>query len=299
MFRKILLTSMLFWSVYSSKSQDLWKVLDHPNTVYDVDIAQEAPFLVLTAGKDSLGRIWDPNTDLVLPLEGHFTSVSSIDYHEATASILTGSYDHRAILWNLKGEPQVILEGHEEAVVNVWNTSDFLATISRDHSVIIWSRTGEVKLSLKGHTGQVNALVYQSNSDTFYSGSDDGDLRSWGKANQVVASFDSGVRRLLIHGKSNRIVLGLKNGNLAMVQLDNGKVTLSEGHESMITGLAFLDEDRFISCGTDGQIKQWTLDGQLQSTFEAHENYVSGLAVSKGFLVSSGGDRKAKIWRIE
>ena len=87
-------------------------------------------------------------------LGGHTGVVSSVDYHAASNTLVTGSYDNTVRLWNLTTGEVRVLRGHRSDVNDVEISYDGKTVISGsvDKTVRLWDvESGEIRHVLEEH----------------------------------------------------------------------------------------------------------------------------------------------------
>lgn len=306
--KQVLLLLLICW-VKAGFSQILLCTLPFDYTIYGVDVAKDGSLLFI-AGKDSIATIWKKQK-LIQTLEAHRHAVSSIDYLDKEQTIITGSYDHTAILWGLDGKVKAVLRGHSDGVINVTQTSEFLGTASRDKTAKIWTRKGELLFTLP-HSEQVNDIQFIKEKQWIVTGSFDGILKIWSYAGALLYSYEghlSGIRAVGVSIPNNMIVTGHQDGTLSILSLKGALLHTLAAHGQkgetykVINVVLFNDESTIITAGADGYVKCWGLDGKLLSEqFVAPEKdaYVSGMALSGTtlFTVSGGEKPSLKTWKL-
>ena len=118
--------------------------------------------------------------------------------------------------------------------------------------------------SVDGHKGQVTALVFSPNGQSFLSSSLDGTVLWWGLETKGK------VQSLVVPG-------------------------------APVTALAYLGYDRALTAGTDNAIRLWQLMGAKElQRFDGHQAAINTLAIApnKNVLLSASNDRSARLWRL-
>lgn len=278
------------------------------NTLYGVDLSEDASMIFL-AGKDSTCTVWKERQQ-ILNLKDHTSPISSVHYLEGTETILTGSYDNSAILWDLKGNILVTLT-HEQAVIKITQNDQYLATVSRDQSARIWSRQGELLHSLTAHSAQVNDIQFVDPKKWIVTGSFDKSVKIWDYNGTLLHSIDvfpSGIRCVAISLENDLILAGQRDGTLSFVNLKSAHVRNIQAHAlndeeyKMINSVQFY-QNKIISGGSDGYVRIWDLEGNMISELlvaPEKDAYVSGLAISKQTMITSsgGGNPMMKVWDL-
>ncbi len=158
-------------------------------------------------GGDSIARVYDlVGGRLLAPLQ-HNSRVLSAAFGSRGATLVTGTSNHLAHIWNLSTFNEVYtLKGHEGPVadVAVSPNGQFIATASADGTAIVWSRTTRPRAglliatpTLLGHTNAVNGVVFSPNGLYVATSSRDGTARIWtsnhGNLQAVLAGHQASV----------------------------------------------------------------------------------------------------------
>jgi WD40 repeat protein len=113
-------------------------------------------------------------------IDAHRGWVWSLQYARDGKSLLSGSGDWTAAVWNLAtGERTVHFEGHinEVFVANFTPDGRRVTTASNDSTVRIWdARTGRSLFTLRDHRNQVWGLAFSADGQLLATGSWDGQL---------------------------------------------------------------------------------------------------------------------------
>ncbi|CAF0765523.1 unnamed protein product [Brachionus calyciflorus] len=170
---------------------------------------------------------------------------------------------------------------------NSWTNKNFDLVI-RD------SQNGSIKKRLIGHTLNVYEIISLPNG-YLASCSDDSTVRIWDHSKGIliktVTIYYRAIRSIAYLENINHMALGLTNGTIALLNVNNYSITRSlYGHLEQVcwyTCLHALDNGDLLSTG-DSSIKIWnTKDGSLKSTLRSHQYSVGLLTfLPNGNLVS-------------
>lgn len=125
---------------------------------------------------------------------GHVGTITCLALTEDSQQIYTGGKDNAVLCWNTEtGQKEILKHGwsrstsenssHDGEVLSVAVSSDnrFVVSGGRDNVIRVFdrrSKEAEVQC-LQGHNGAVSALVFQSGSNTLFSGSHDRTVKHW------------------------------------------------------------------------------------------------------------------------
>jgi WD40 repeat protein len=200
---------------------------------------------IATAGKDSLGKIWDFDGNLITTLAGHNKSVNSINFYPTRNSqcreypgdfdlISTGSSDGTVKIWDEKDKnwkEKYTINAHIGEVRSVRFSPDgkLLATasnldptVSSGNSIRIWNlKNRQLVTEFKGHLGAIESMFFKPDGrELATSGQEDSIIRTW-KIPEVI-------------DKNNK-----HQGKINSVRFDRR------------------DSTHFVSTGDDGTVKYW------------------------------------------
>ncbi len=192
-----------------------------------------------------------------LTLTGHTHFVGPVV--ERSGSIVTGGYDKSIIVWNsATGESELVLLGHEEAVVALALTAaGDIVSGSWDKTVRVW-QNGEAVAVLRGHTQGVWGVAGAPNGD-IWSSSADKTIKIW------------------------------RGGHCVR--------TLSDGSDCM-RGLRMVPGVGVLSASNDGIVRLYSFEGELLRQLHGHASFVYAVAGVPGsdLLLSGGEDCTVRVW---
>eukprot|EP00808_Paulinella_micropora_P032343 g67637.t1 len=158
-------------------------------------------------------------------LVGHEAEVVVVAFAPDGSTVVTGSWDMTARLWEFRSGKQLhVLKGHTNRVEAVAiSTAGTVATGSLDKTVRLWSlASGECLHELKGHLGPVMSVGFSPDGKKLVSGSADNSCRVW----------------------------DVSTGEQLSVHV---------GHSKGVNAVLFATDDFVISGGQDGSIRYWSL----------------------------------------
>jgi phospholipase A-2-activating protein len=174
-------------------------------------------------------------------------------------SIVTGGYDKSIIVWNgVTGETELVLMGHEEAVVTLALTaSGDIISGSWDKTIRVWSK-GETTAVLRGHNQAVWGVAGLPNGD-IWSASADKTIKIW---------------------RGNRCIK-----------------TMSEGQDCM-RGLHVVPDVGVLSASNDGVVRLYSFEGEVLRQLHGHASYVYAVTAvpTLSLFVSGGEDCSVRVW---
>lgn len=174
----------------------------------------------------------------------------------------------------------VVLIGSSEATIQAYSAS-----------------TNDLLYTLKDHTDSVCALTV-GKYRTFVSGSWDKTAKVWlnQKCLLTLTGHTGAVLCIVIVG--GYILTGSSDTSIRRWKAGKCEHTMS-GHSDSVRDLCPLTESEFLSCSSDGTIRQWSVSGEILRIYGQHGGSVFCLAVlpdGRGF-VSAGEDERMCAWK--
>ncbi len=136
-------------------------------------------------------------------LQGHNSSVVSLDFARVGCRLCSGSHDRTVRIWDTHtGRCEQVLKGHTRAVDGAVFSPDglLLATSSQDKTGSVWRvATGERLATLNGHEREVWCVAWSPDGRTLATGSSDCSIRLWspdGTCHQHIPHLHNSVLSL-------------------------------------------------------------------------------------------------------
>ncbi len=203
-------------------------------------------------------------------LRKHTDRLSAITFSPDGQTVLTGSYDGTARLWDLAtGEPLRVLAGHSEHVVCVaWSPDGGrVATGSWDGTARIWDPTsGDCLTVLTGHDGWVSSVAWSPDGVHLATGSRDNTAGVWevasGRLMRRLAGHTDWVRSAEWRPDGRHVLTGSYDNTAALWEARTGKrVRELRAHTNAVPAVRWLPDGRqAITASEDGTLRVWQID---------------------------------------
>ena len=237
-------------------------------------------------------------------LKGHTSTVTSIAFSPDGNTLVSGSHDNTAQLWDMQtGRHKATLTRHTGWVTSVAFSPDGNTIASGSYKQIrLWEvQTARYKATLTGHTTQVTSLAFSPDGNTLASGGGDGDqmVHLWdartGKHKDTLTEHTGDVTSLAFSPDGNTLASASYNQiRLWDARTGNHKDTLNG-----VTSLAFSpDGNTIASASHDNTVRLWDArTGNHKDTFTGTGD-VRSLAFSPdgNTIASASGDRTIRLW---
>jgi len=256
--------SLRLWDL--TRRRERHRLRGHSRAVYAVVFAPDGQ-AVATGSADGTIRLWDPTTGRQRTvLQGHPAQVHCLAFAPDSRFLASGGADRVIRLWDL--------DEHREETRNInvngiglirLMPETFQVVFTDQASVQIWDGTAPPRLL---PDGQMAADLLATSSHAVAAMDRNGALRFWrvGQRPRLYSGLArQDIRSLALAPDGERVVLGLQNGQVRIVDLENGtNVALPGSHRGPVTALAVSADGRSIASGGDDRlIHVWT-DGQQQ-----------------------------------
>ncbi|MEO3434686.1 c-type cytochrome [Inquilinus sp. CAU 1745] len=231
-------------------------------------------------------------------LRGHGGPVRAIAVSADGATIITGSFDTRAILWSPdSGEARQVLLFHEGQVNAVAALGDGrFATAGEDSRIAIWQEGQPAPIRIfEGHSAPIAALAVSPDGSMLASASWDRTVRLW------PLSGDGAPRTFEGHDGNVNAVVFLSDGALASAGYDSRLILRPLDGEGApvaiemptpLNALAALPGDRLAVAGGDGFVRIVGRDGDILAEAPVASTPVVALAVTEdGGLIATASLR--------
>jgi len=305
------------------------KVLKHRNHVNSVRFGPNDS-LVVTAGVDSVIKIWNRNTGDLVKEYRQSTGVAYMDLSADGLFAVTGSYDAKVRLIQLS-DGKLIREfaGHDGTAWCVAFSPDGkkIASGGNDGLVNIWdTESGKLLQQLKGHKRIVWSVKFSPDGQTVASASFDFTVKLWNVADGrllwdnhehketvvdlafshdgtmlATTSDDKTIKVWKLADKSLLRTMKVPEHVQAVEFSPDDKLLMTGGRDKPMIGELlqnFLGDSEY-NKGVSARL--WEVNtGKLLQTFTTHANDVMDVAYSHDgkWVATASADKTAEIWRI-
>jgi len=273
--------------------------------LFNFDLPTIAPECIVTPSPEIIRQ------GSIVALEGHTSSVKSLDFSPDGDLIASGSNDNTLRLWRVDDTSLLrTMGGHPFPVLAVKFTPNGanLATSSSDGLVRLWQvSNGRLNNTLRGHAGRVNKLDISSDGKFLASCGEDFTVRLWRLSDGwLMETIDEGmaaINDLTFSPNGQVLAWGEVDGTLRQRTMSGEWLTITRDVSKPITSLSYSIEGDWLAVGyADGEIRiVQTTNGKLVKTLKAHSSTVSALVFSPDshWLISSSHDKTIRLWSLE
>lgn len=267
---------------------------------------------------DGNALIFDLNSQKIVDFGTQSDSLIFAVFSPNGQSILTGSVDGKATIWNLEGKELVHLVGHSSTEYPTSSGKPIrfgimagtfspdgsnVVTAGGDGTVRIWdAATGKEITLLKGHTGPVFDVTYSQDGTRILTAGYDRTARVWDVSSGIELfsplRHEDLITEAKFNGKGTRIVTASADGTARLWDANTGTLVFEmKGHLSKVNHALFSPNDKFIAtAGEDATVRLWDAEsGNLLFLLNGHR-FLTGnpfpLTLDKSayiYMPSAGG----------
>ncbi len=191
-------------------------------------------------------------------LQGHIHYITSVAYSPDGNTVLTGSGDNSARLWNPNtGEQLHILQGHTSYITSLAYSPDGKTVItgSWDETARLWDvETGEPLHILQGHTGYISSVAFSPDGKTVITGSWDESARLWdvetGEPLHILQGHTGDIKSIAYSPNGKTVNAGSKDNTARLCGIVTGELLhILEGHTDCIQLVAYSPDGKTVLTG--------------------------------------------------
>jgi WD40 repeat protein len=155
--------------------------------------------------------------------------------------------------------------------------------------------TGATVKQIKKHTDWVTAIAYSPDAVLLATGDRAGNLHVWearsGNAFYTLPGHKAAVTELAFRGDSNVLASASEDGTIRLWDMQAGKQIKSiNAHPGGVLSLAFTHDGRLVSSGRDRKLRIWKPDGSPIKESEPFKDIVLRSAFNEDGSLAIGGD---------
>lgn len=252
---------------------------------------------------------WTSQVHQLKGILSHTGTVSAVAFSPDGKTILTGSHDNTARLWDTaSGKPLGSPLQHKKMVKAVAFSPDgkFVLTGSGDHTACLWdASSGQAIGPPMQHRESVRSVAFSPMGDILLTGSDDYTARLWdmktGKQRGPVLQHFAGVVTVAFSPDGKTVLTGGHDKTARLWEAETGKpIGAPLQHQDTVFHLAFSRDSKTVVTGSaDKSARLWEAStGKLIGTPLLHNGWVVAVAFSPDgkYVLTGSSDNTARFW---
>ena len=246
---------------------------------------------------------------LARTLAGHTAAVSSVSFSGDGRTVVTGSRDKTARIWEAgTGRLVHTLKAHKDAVTAVAFNPEgsVVASGSVDRTIIIWDAgSGQPITALPKESGFVNSVAFSPDGQVLAAAFSDGRIKLWDvSSGQGIQSFHdhSGAIFSVAFSPDGRWLASAgRDQTVRLWNVGSGQQEREfRGHSDAVNSVAFNPDGRWLASASDDKtVKLWDVSsGRELRTFKGHAGAADGVAFSPDgrWLAAGSEDKTVLVW---
>ncbi len=233
----------------------------------------------------------------------HSSQVNTIAVSPDSKSILTGSLDGKAYLWQING--QLIQKfSHNNYSINgiaISSNGNYFASASVDGTVKLWYKNGQLSKTFK-HDSGVNAVAFYANSNYLATVGVDNQVKLLNIDTKEMISFShkENVVTLDFHPTKPYLMTGSLDKTAKVWDFEKEINIKTVNHQQGVNKVIFSYDGQFIATGSyDGVVKLINLNND-KTYYLNHSSLISDITFSNDDKrLATVSNNVAKVWTID
>ncbi len=281
------------------------KVIESPFTIGSEFFSLDGQF-ILTTFRDGSARISDWQGVPVTHLNGHQNRIQGAAFAPDNSTVLTGSSDRTARLWDHEGR-LIQLFQHQSPVLSVAFSPNrrHILTGTQDQKIFVWDWQGRLLNTFHRFSGPINKIAVSPHSGTVFVISAEGDFyvkKSPSKEFKILFRHPHRIHSLAVSPQGDMIFLASDNGTAVLRNSQGELLHRFKGHRDSVTAAAFSPCGLYVLTGSaDGSAIMWDTEGTPLFPFYGHTGAVTSVGFTReGKAIFTGSaDDTIRLWQLK
>jgi hypothetical protein len=285
----------------------------HSDAVLSAEFSRDGRRIV-TASRDRTAKVWDTATGQVLKdfAEGHEYLVSTATFSPKGKRLLTAAADNTARIWDVSTGTQTLrLEGiGHGSVATLSHDGRLVLTASDEDTARIWDAAeGKLLRSTPVLNGEVTAVAFAPDDQTFFTGDVNGHCRLWKTTTaELLSKLDTHSAKITaaeFTSDGHRVLTASADWTVGQWDVATGQepLALIIKHPGSVLSMAVVPGTaEALTLGDDGTVRLWNIDRAevvaMLGTDEGNSR-VAASADGRLALCVNYNSRTVRVWDLK
>ena len=210
-------------------------------------------------------------------IDGHPSDVTCIKYNSVEKYYASGDISGNLLLWDENFN--IISKHNNKAAINdisISSTGSYIVTGSSSGEIIIWNKDSKKSKKFIGHASNITSIDISPNEKKIISCSIDGTYKIWSMNGEMLYEnrlnkskyITNYISKCLFISNDNKIILGINDGNIILINLFNNDKTINKIHSKEIIDVKYINtEKKYISYSQDDSFCLWDNKGNIYNRY--------------------------------
>lgn len=256
---------------------------------------------LVTVSEDGTGKVIDLEFNAKFGFKINFTPLS-VDYN-AQVGLISVSGDRNLLIVNTESG-NIINKSLELSGSNSIITNDFkIIKGTGENNITIFSDSGEPISKIKGRSLTAELVADIGNKRVVFASGDKRVhlLDYTSSEDQTLATHKETISSVLYIPLKDYIISGAYDDTIVIWDMQNQVEVKRIKHLQLVTALATSpSDDLFVAaCSGDNTLHIFSIEGKKQTSWEAHEDFISSvLFMNEEVIISGSDDGNLKFWKL-
>ncbi|MHA2244477.1 MAG: hypothetical protein ACXADY_05870 [Candidatus Hodarchaeales archaeon] len=255
---------------------------------------------IVTVSEDGTGKILDMDFNPQFGFKIEFTPIS-VDYN-AQAGLVVVAGDRKLLIVNTSSGELLSIDQSLSGCNAIITLDSKIVKGTGEYDISIFSLTGDKLSQIDGHSHTAEFISFLG-EDTIVFASGDNQVHQFPYPtgnDQTLAKHEETVSSVLFIPSKNLIIAGAYDDTISMWDLTNQSEVRRIRKVPLVTALASSpSNDIFVAaCSGDNTLHVFTTEGEKQTKWTAHADFISSVFFMNDEVIVSGGDDGfIKFWK--